>query len=417
MAQSERILWIETTVKLKELKDYDINPRRINTADFKRLVNDIKQDGYHRRILVSYDNVIIGGHSRKKALLAAGFREHDDIHILKPNRLLSEEELKRLNIRDNLGFGDWDMDMLANNFDMDDLKEWGMPDTMFDPVSPEIEIIFEGEDEIVEVDINNQPITKQGDIWLLGDHRLMCGDSTVATTVASLMDGISPILMVTDPPYGVQYDIAWRKKLLNKDSKADGKVLNDDRIDWSEAYSLFSGDVAYIWHAALYSHLIVSHLETCGYKLINQIIWAKQHFTMSRGNYHWKHEPCLYVVKKGKMHNWQGARDQSTVWEIKNNNGNYSDREETTCHSTQKPIECMLRPVLNNTKEEDYVYDPFGGSGTTLIACEKSNRKCLMIELSPLYCDVIVKRWEKMTGKKAILSSETNCEYENQKTP
>ncbi|CAB4169109.1 COG0863 DNA modification methylase [uncultured Caudovirales phage] len=412
MAQSERILWIETTVKLKELKDYDINPRRINTADFKRLVNDIKQDGYHRRILVSYDNVIIGGHSRKKALLAAGFREHDDIHVLKPNRLLSEEELKRLNIRDNLGFGDWDMDMLANNFDMDDLKEWGMPDTMFDPVSPEIEIA-EDEDEIVTVDINNQPITKQGDIWLLGDHRLMCGDSTVATTVESLMDGISPILMVTDPPYGVQYDASWREN-----GKSKGKVLNDDRIDWSEAYSLFNGDIAYIWHSSKYTHLVTSHLEICGYKLINQIIWVKQHFVLSRGDYHWQHEPCLYMVKKDKKHNWQGARDQSTVWEIKNNNFiSNSDKEETMGHSTQKPIECMLKPVLNNTKEEDYVYDPFGGSGTTLIACEKSNRKCLMMELSPHYCDVIVKRWEKLSGKKAMLSSETNCEYENQKTP
>jgi DNA modification methylase len=124
------------------------------------------------------------------------------------------------------------------------------------------------------------------------------------------------------------------------------------------------------------------------------------------------------MVKKDKKHNWQGARDQSTVWEIKNNNFiSNSDKEETMGHSTQKPIECMLKPVLNNTKEEDYVYDPFGGSGTTLIACEKSNRKCLMMELSPHYCDVIVKRWEKLSGKKAMLSSETNCKYENQKTP
>jgi ParB-like chromosome segregation protein Spo0J len=140
MKQAERILWIETIVKLKELKDYAINPRRISKADFKRLVNDIKQDGYHQRILVSYDNVIIGGHSRKKALLAAGFREHDDIHVLKPNRLLSEEEFKRLNIRDNLNFGDWDIDILANNFDEVDLKSWGMPNTMFDEDTEEVEI-------------------------------------------------------------------------------------------------------------------------------------------------------------------------------------------------------------------------------------------------------------------------------------
>jgi ParB-like chromosome segregation protein Spo0J len=140
MEQSNKILWIETTIKLKELKDYAINPRRISKADFNRLVNDIKQDGYHRRILVTYDNVIIGGHSRKKALLAAGFKESDDINVLKPNRLLSEEELKRLNIRDNLAFGDWDMDILANNFEEDELKSWGMPDVMFDDHKVEVEI-------------------------------------------------------------------------------------------------------------------------------------------------------------------------------------------------------------------------------------------------------------------------------------
>ena len=140
MKESNKISWIETTIKLNELKDYAINPRKISKTDFNRLVNDIKQDGYHRRILVTYDNVIIGGHSRKKALLAAGFSENDDINVLKPNRPLSQEELKRLNIRDNLSFGDWDVDILANNFEEDDLKEWGMPDTMFDDHKVEVEI-------------------------------------------------------------------------------------------------------------------------------------------------------------------------------------------------------------------------------------------------------------------------------------
>jgi site-specific DNA-methyltransferase (adenine-specific) len=140
MEQSNKILWIETTVKLKELKDYDINPRRISKADFNRLVNNIKQDGYHRRILVTHNNIIIGGHSRKKALLTAGFKESDDINVLKPNKILSEEELKRLNIRDNLAFGDWDMDILANNFEETELKSWGMPDVMFDDHKVEVEI-------------------------------------------------------------------------------------------------------------------------------------------------------------------------------------------------------------------------------------------------------------------------------------
>jgi len=137
---TEKLLWIEESVKLGQLKDYDKNPRRINKKDFNRLVNDLKQDGYHRRIMVTDDNVIIGGHSRKKALIAAGYKQTDEINVLKPSRPLTEEEFKRLNIRDNLGFGDWDMDILANNFDMEDLKEWGMPDTMFDSVTPEVEI-------------------------------------------------------------------------------------------------------------------------------------------------------------------------------------------------------------------------------------------------------------------------------------
>jgi DNA modification methylase len=145
-------------------------------------------------------------------------------------------------------------------------------------------------------------------------------------------------------------------------------------------------------------------LENCGFDLVNLIIWHKQHFVISRGDYHYQHEPLWYAVKKGKQHNWQGKRDQSTVWEIANNNsfGN-SNKEETFGHGTQKPIECMLRPILNNSAQGESVYDPFGGSGTTLIACERSKRNCYMMELSPIYVDVIIKRWEKETNKKAVL--------------
>jgi DNA modification methylase len=234
----------------------------------------------------------------------------------------------------------------------------------------------------------------------------MCGDSTNAMQVQDLMKGISPILMVTDPPYGVNYNAKWRNDDLGGVSSAIGLVHNDDKADWTEAYSLFPGDVSYIWHASLYGNVVQTGLEGCGFKAISQIIWAKQHFVISRGDYHWKHEVCLYAVKENKKHNWQGARDQSTVWEIDNNlsqNKNSDNKEETWGHSTQKPIECMLRPILNNSAIGEYIYDPFGGSGTTLIAAEKSNRNCLMMELSPHYCDVIVARWEKLTGDKAIL--------------
>jgi site-specific DNA-methyltransferase (adenine-specific) len=397
------ILWESTRIKIKDLKDYPDNPRRISKKDFERLVNDLKQDGYHRRILVNNDNTIIGGHARKKALIAAGFQQDDEIEVLKAQRPLDENEFKRLNIRDNLYFGEFNTDILANCFEPEQLLEWGMPPEWLP--APDIEVL-ESEDEAIEVDTAKPAISKYGDIWILGNHKLMCGDSTNAMQVQDLMKGISPILMVTDPPYGVNYNAKWRNDDLGGVSRAIGLVHNDDKADWTEAYSLFPGDVSYIWHASLYGNVVQTGLEGCGFKAISQIIWAKQHFVISRGDYHWKHEVCLYAVKENKKHNWQGARDQSTVWEIDNNlsqNKNSDNKEETWGHSTQKPIECMLRPILNNSAIGEYIYDPFGGSGTTLIAAEKSNRNCLMMELSPHYCDVIVARWEKLTGDKAIL--------------
>ncbi len=396
------IEWDSAKVMISALKEYDKNPRRISKADFERLVNDLKQDGYHRRILVNQDNTIIGGHSRKKALLAAGFKNTDEIEVLKAKELLVESDLKRLNIRDNLPFGEFDFDMLANHFDPLELIEWGMPEEWLPEQVPEV---LEGDDDVEAIDTNKAAITVLGDVWLLGTHRLMCGDSTNATQVQALINNAVPNLMITDPPYGVKYDAEWREGSdLGVGKRSKGKVLNDDRVDWTEAYSLFEGDVVYIWHAGKYTHLIVQHLEACGYDIISQIIWAKQHFALSRGDYHWQHEPCWYAVKKGAKHNWQGARDQATLWHIKNNNsfGN-AEKEETWGHSTQKPIECMLRPILNNSAAGEWVYDPFGGSGTTLMACEKAKRNCYMMELSPHYCDVIVARWEKLTGHKAEL--------------
>jgi DNA modification methylase len=211
--------------------------------------------------------------------------------------------------------------------------------------------------------------------------------------------------MVTDPPYGVEYDPSWRDGAdLGVGERSRGKVQNDDIVDWTDAYTLFEGDVVYVWHAGKFTHIVAKNLEDCGFDIVSQIIWAKQHFALSRGDYHWQHEPCWYGARKGKKHHWRGARDQSTVWEIKNNNsfGN-SNKEETWGHGTQKPVECMQKPIENNSLANDYVYDPFGGSGTTLIACEKTGRRCLMMELDEKYCDIIIRRWQKFTGKQATL--------------
>jgi DNA modification methylase len=237
----------------------------------------------------------------------------------------------------------------------------------------------------------------------LDDHRVGCGDSTNAADVEPVLAGSQPHLMVTDPPYGVDYDPSWRaRRGLGSGKLARGKVLNDNRADWRQAYALFTGDVAYVWHGALHGDVVGADLAACGLQRRAQIVWVKQHFTLSRGDYHWKHECCCYTVRDGKTSHWQGDRTQTTVWEILNNNpfGN-RQREESSGHGTQKPVECMRRPIANNSRPGQAIYDPFLGSGTSLIAAEMSGRVCYGLELDPAYVDIVVHRWQRFTGRDA----------------
>jgi len=244
---------------------------------------------------------------------------------------------------------------------------------------------------------------KPGDLWILGRHRLLCGDSTKADDVARLMDGAVAEIMVTDPPYGVEYDAEWRTTARNADGsllstgsgRAVGKVSNDDRADWTETWSLFEGDIAYIWHAGNKAHIVAESLLSCDLQIRSQIIWAKNNLVIGRGDYHPQHEPCWYCVRKGQPGLRTDDRKQTTLWQID------KPRKSETGHSTQKPIECMSKPLENHTVEK--VYDPFLGSGTTLIAAEQLGRKCYGMEISPKYCDVIIQRWENATGQKAVL--------------
>lgn len=249
------------------------------------------------------------------------------------------------------------------------------------------------------------PVTRPGDVWVLGRHRLLCGDSTVATDVERALAGGKPHLMVTDPPYGVEYDANFRNGIKRADgsivtARAIGKVLNDDRADWREAWALFPGEVAYVWCASLHVHEVAASLHVHDFELRSQIIWAKQQFAIGRGHYHWQHEPCWYAVKKGATGHWQGARDQATVWQID------KPHKSETGHSTQKPVECMKRPIENNSAPGDSVYEPFSGSGTTIIAGEMTGRTVYAIELSPAYVDVAVSRWETFTGQTATLEGD-----------
>lgn len=253
-------------------------------------------------------------------------------------------------------------------------------------------------DDAPEPPVN--PVTHLGDVWVLGKHRIICGDSTKADDVAKLLGDVEPHLMVTDPPYGVEYEAEWRGARGLQKSGAYGKVKNDDRADWREAWALFPGDVAYVWHADLRANSVMDSLEAAGFKVRAQIIWDKKRLVIGRGDYHFQHEPCWYAVKTGKTGHWAGDRKQTTVWAID------KPMKSETGHSTQKPVECMQRPIENNSSPGQAIYEPFSGSGTTIIAAEMTGRHCYAIELNPAYVDVAVQRWQAFTGKEATLEGD-----------
>lgn len=258
-----------------------------------------------------------------------------------------------------------------------------------------IDTLGEEDAEVAEPDMI---VSKPGDVWLLGEHRLICGSSTDADTVSRLLRDARPSLMVTDPPYGVNYDPSWRNGLNGMETKRTGKVLNDDRDDWREAWALFPGDTAYVWHSGLHCGAVAESLTACGFKLRSQIIWAKSHLALSRGDYHWQHEPCWYAVREKRKSHWAGSRSESTLWKI-----DFKGQDAQTTHGTQKPVECMRRPMLNNSEPGDIVYEPFSGSGTTIIAAESCRRRCYAVELDPKYVDMAVMRWQEYTSRFAIL--------------
>lgn len=249
--------------------------------------------------------------------------------------------------------------------------------------------------------VPEEPYVKAGDLWELGDHRLMCGDSTKAEDVARLLDGAKPNLMITDPPYGVGYEPSWRDGAFGEANRSVGIVTNDDRDDWSDAWALFAGDVVYVWHAGTHASVVARSLEATGFEIRGQIVWAKPHFAISRGHYHVQHEPCWYAVRRGRTASWMGGRGESTLWEASNGlvqGGPRKPEDALTEHGTQKPVAVMHRPLNNH---EGDVYDPFAGSGTTTIAAEQLGRKCYSMEIDPRYVQVAIERWQAFTGKKA----------------
>jgi DNA modification methylase len=395
-------------VSVDSLTPYAQNPRTHAKAQIEQIRRSIREFGFTNPLLIDEAGQVIAGHGRLLAAKAEGLTELPAIVVAG----LTLEQQKALVIADNqlaVNAG-WDFDLLAS--ELSSLNEAGFDLSLVGFTEAELAGFLEPRTDGL-TDPDDAPeaptvaVSVLGDLWMLGRHRIICGDATVETDVSRVLGDVRPHLMVTDPPWGVSYDPNWR----NEADRANGKpygdravrvVKNDDRADWSDAYALFPGEVAYVWHPGNAKSIeFFNSLTACGFEIRTQIIWAKSHFPIGRGHYHVQHEACWYAVRKqsGATGHWQGDRKQTTLWEID------KPRKSETGHSTQKPVECMKRPIENNSSPGQAIYEPFSGSGTTIIACEMTGRHCYAIELNPAYIDVAVERWEKFTGKTAILES------------
>jgi len=393
---------------IDELIPYARNSRTHSDAQVAQIAASMVEWGWTNPVLVDESGNVLAGHGR---ILAARQLGYEDVPTMVADGW-TEAQKKAYVIADNklAENAGWDTGMLSvelGELDTDgfDLSLIGFDEDALAGLLADKTEGLTDPDEVPEAP--EEPATVLGDLWVLGNHRLLCGDSTSADDVEKVLNGVKPHLMVTDPPYGVDYSPEWRKALgqegiLERRSQggAVGKVMNDDRADWADAWSLFPGDVVYAWSApGALQNTAAAALERSGFEIRTQIIWAKSSFVIGRGHYHYQHEPCWYAVKKGKKGYWNGDRTQSTVWSI-----NRPSKNETG-HSTQKPVECMRRPIVNNSSVGQAVYEPFSGSGTTIIAAEMESRACYAIELNPAYVDVAIKRWQDFTGADAVMEA------------
>jgi DNA modification methylase len=384
-------------MKLSEIRENPKNPRLIKDENFQKLVRSIQEFPEMleaRPIVVNPDNIVLGGNMRLKACKAAGLTEA-------PVYVASWQESKAnaFIIKDNVGYGEWDWDILANEWDAAELEEWGL-----DVWQPDEEPTegFTDPDEVPEAP--EEPKTKLGDLYILGEHRLLCGDSTKAEDVEKLMNGEKADMVFTDPPWNVNYGSI-------KEGNAQGykprTIMNDHMT--TESFKDFmamafeqmathskKGCPTYVVMSAQeWGNLMLCLFEN-KYHWSSTIIWNKNRLVLSRKDYHTKYEPIWYGWLDGAPRLKQlKDRSQSDVWDF--------DRPSVSeLHPTTKPVDLIIKAIENSSNKDDLLIEPFLGSGSTMIACEKTNRKCYGMELDPKYCDVIVKRWEDFTGKKAI---------------
>lgn len=433
------------------MENYE-NPRTITTEKFQKLVKSLlvfPRMLTLRPIVVDETMTVLGGNMRLRALKHIVSMDWDTLRFTisdgekftqgevdallkywegwrkKPVATivnatdLTEAQKKEFIIKDNVGFGDWDTNMLANAWNTDLLKDWGMEDWQLQGwMSPDSlkngeqadEDQKEAKDDEFDEDAEKIPQRcKECELWQLGKHRLMCGDSTDAEQVKFLMGGQVVNLYLTDPPYNVAYGYDGA---ATEGHRKDGLVVLNDKMDndkfegfLTNAFNAANANMEkgasfYIFHSDGYSYCFRKALiNTVDLELRENLVWVKNSMVLGRQDYQWRHEPCLYGWKKGANHNWFSDRKQTTVMEF--------DRPTKSVeHPTMKPIPLFAYLIQNSSQEGWNVYDSFGGSGTTLIAAEQLNRNAFLMELDPHYCDVIIARWEKLTGEKAVKIDE-----------
>lgn len=375
--------------KIDELIPYEKNPRK-NDEAVKYVAESIKAFGFKVPIVIDKNNVIVAGHTRYKASKKLKLTEvpcivADD---------LTDEQIKAYRLADNkvAEKADWDFELL--DAELDDLFDFDMTLFGFEDVLEETE----AKDDAYEVNVPEEPKSKPGDIYQLGRHRLMCGDSTSVEDVEKLMNGVKVDLLITDPPYNVAYEGKTKDALtIENDSMEDEQFRQFLRSAFFAADSVMKeGAVFYIWHADSEGYNFRGACHDIGWQVRQCLIWNKNVMVMGRQDYHWKHEPCLYGWKAGASHLWASDRKQTTILDFERPSRNAE-------HPTMKPVPLFDYQIQNNTKKEDVVLDLFGGSGTTLIACEQNGRTSYTMELDCKYVDVIIDRWETLTGEKAVL--------------
>ncbi len=397
---------------------YVRNPRK-NDAAVDRMCASIREFGFKIPCLVRSDGEVIDGHLRLKAARKLGIT--DIPVILCDEWTPAQVKAFRLMVNRSATWADWDEDLLA--IELMDLRtsDYDLSLTGFDSKEIDDFLLRDAPDEDVVPPVPNYPVSRIGDLWLCGSHRVLCGDATDAEAVSRLLGERKPFLLVVDAPYGIELDSEWRDRAgLNKHGLAEPsylkkrtkghretKISGDTRADWSDAFALVpSLEVGYVWHASKFTREVLDGLLRIGFLHHQQIIWDKGRAVLTRTHYWFQHEPCWYVRKKNAP--WYGkAGKNSTIWSAPSPKFIMGgSNEEKFDHPTQKPVALMQRPILNHTKPGESVYDPFLGSGTTLAAAEVTKRVCYGLELDPKYADVVVERWQGLSGKKATLEGD-----------